>query len=140
MLSDYSKMYYFIDGCLIVCILLLVFKVDFSKKSPDPDSSDNSQNRDCHVELTDIVPETANPTTANDNDNDNHVHHQEVKDINIFQAIGKIISWPMVIFALGVFNTGFLWGIHDTFQHIYLQRELGASSQLISYCTLAGRS
>ena len=45
----------------------------------------------------------------------------------------QLISIPSAILILGIAPCGLLWGIESTFGNLYLQRELGASSQFISY-------
>ncbi len=45
----------------------------------------------------------------------------------------KIWSVPMAIMIIGIFATGLIFGVHDAYLFIYLQRDLGASSQMLSY-------
>ena len=53
----------------------------------------------------------------------------------------QLVSIPSAILILGIAPCGLLWGLETTFGSLYLQRELGASSQFISYkITITGIS
>ena len=49
-----------------------------------------------------------------------------------FKSLKKIINPSSLLLFFFGFLFGYTWGIHDTFLFIYLQEDLGASSQLIS--------
>lgn len=48
------------------------------------------------------------------------------------REILKLFNLPAIVFFAILFFGGILWGVHDTYLLIYLQDELGASSQLLS--------
>jgi hypothetical protein len=103
-------MYYVNDGILLLTLLVVLFKVDLTSEED---------------EKTEKTTENTEKTT-------------EINQETGWRAVGKLINIPSVVLFFGVFITGFQWGIHDTFLFIYLQRDLGASSQLISYMSVIG--
>ena len=50
-----------------------------------------------------------------------------------FKALKSLLTIPMGVFLVGIATTGLIYGVHETFLYLYLQKELDASSQLISY-------
>ena len=49
------------------------------------------------------------------------------------KALRDLLTIPMGVFLVGIATTGLIYGVHETFLYLYLQKELDASSQLISY-------
>ena len=112
--SDYSMLFYVLDGFLFLTILIVAFKMDL------------------------------------------RVDRQDVKNESIFIVLATIWSIPMAIYLIGIIITGqrqtliipwyifcshfidagMFWGIHSGFLTIYLQRDLGASSQLLAYAIM----
>ena len=61
---------------------------------------------------------------------------EEKNEENIAKAIKKLFSIPMVFFLLGLMITGICIGINGTYLYLYLQNDLDASSELLSYITI----
>ena len=51
---------------------------------------------------------------------------------NVWKSLKQIISIPAITFFGLCFLMGFQWGIHDTYLLIYLDEEMGASTEFIS--------
>ena len=54
------------------------------------------------------------------------------------QALPKLWSVPFITLIFGTFVTGLQWGIHDSFLFLYLQEDLNADSQMLSYMAIIG--
>jgi hypothetical protein len=47
------------------------------------------------------------------------------------RALRQLFSPSALIYFGLIFNGGLLWGVHDTYLQLYLQEDLGASSQML---------
>ena len=54
------------------------------------------------------------------------------------RTLTHLFSLPMLIFMLGLATTGMIFGINNTYLYLYLQRDLSASSKIISYMVSLG--
>jgi hypothetical protein len=55
----------------------------------------------------------------------------DMKKKETIKALRQLVSPSAIIFFGLIFNGGLLWGVHDTYLHLYLQEYLGASSQML---------
>ena len=57
---------------------------------------------------------------------------------SLLKDLKKLISVPSAVLFFGVAVTGLQWGVHDTFLFVYFQKDLKASTALVSYMVVVG--
>ena len=63
---------------------------------------------------------------------------REKADEKVTKSLKKLFTSPAItLFTLAAFH-GVTWGLCDSYLYVYLEEELGASSSLISICSLVG--